>query len=192
LIDGFTQIVQAAGEITINPKLDEIVSLLSGYSSKIYSNCVIYSDALYNCLKQGNMMINTSVDAGTRETFAKIKGVDRFEQVCGNIRRYAKAGMVELKYIFLPGINDNEADVDGFIGFIEDILNDCGNIASVIVTKNYRILSPLGEHTLNMIKRLLSAAKARSLMTHIADNNFLPGDLARLPGRVADEKHSID
>lgn len=63
--------------------------------------------------------INVSIDAGTAETWKKIKGVDNFEEVCMNLADYYKAscrpGQVTLKYIILPGINDSEEDYESLM-----------------------------------------------------------------------------
>lgn len=66
-------------------------------------------------------MIYCSVDAGTVETFRKVKGVDGFDRVCENLREYAKHGPVILKYILLDGINHTDQDLKGFFKLADEV-----------------------------------------------------------------------
>ena len=73
-----------------------------------------------------------SLDSGTRKTFAQIKGVDCFDKVKNNIRKYSKNGRVVLKYIILPNVNDNIDDIKGFLSFAKEIGTD-----SIEIVRNY-------------------------------------------------------
>ena len=92
--------------------------------------------------------MNVSIDAGTRETFHKIKGVDGFERVCENLQEYHKAGCVTLKYIFLPGINDKKEDIDGFVDL-------CIELKCKIVVIEQNIYDDVNDYTIEQIERLL-------------------------------------
>ncbi len=72
------------------------------------------------------MIVRSSFDAGTPETYAKIKGVDCFEKMLENIRHYLQAPYFVLnpKYLFQPGINDNERDVENFAQICEELQVD--------------------------------------------------------------------
>jgi len=65
-------------------------------------------------IAEGHGAVEVSVDAGTRETYAKVKGVDALERVVANIGRYRERGPVNLKFI---GTTENLADkdVEGFV-----------------------------------------------------------------------------
>ena len=45
--------------------------------------------------------ITTSIDAGTEETFQKVRGAKRFEKVLSNLKLYSKLNpdLVTIKYI---------------------------------------------------------------------------------------------
>jgi molybdenum cofactor biosynthesis enzyme MoaA len=67
----------------------------------------------------GGIMI--SVDAGTRETFKRIKGIDAFDKVWENIKKYYDFGSrMLLKYIFVDE-NSNDTDVERFIKNVVNI-----------------------------------------------------------------------
>lgn len=111
----------SSGEITIHPYKERILSMVEDKQAIFYTNAFIYDDGIAkNLAKNKNSKINLSVDAGTSQTWARVKGVDNFNEVVDNLIAYRKAsvgpGQIDLKYIVLPGINDSEED---FVGLIE-------------------------------------------------------------------------
>ena len=121
----------STGELTVHPKCQEILSLLDGYNTLLFTNAGMYNEGIAGLMSRGQMAIVTSLDCGTPEAFKKIKAVDMFSEVCGNLTRYAASGgCIILKYIMLPDINDNAADIEGFlslawkIGAVVQISND--------------------------------------------------------------------
>lgn len=62
-----------------------------------------------------------SLDSGTRETYKKIKRVDKFDDVVNNVKRYIKEIGEEfsfhliMKYIILKDMNDNKEEIDKWI-----------------------------------------------------------------------------
>ena len=76
----------------------------------------IYREKLKDLMENGRITsIITSLDAGTPETFKKIKQRDMFCKVLDNLSKYpVNKTNLNLKYIFLEGVNDNETDIDGF------------------------------------------------------------------------------
>ena len=109
--------------------LKEFKNLVAAFLSKKCKRFVI----LMNAIKYipifdiiGNIMecsFIISLDCGTRETYAKIKQVDAFEQTISNIKRIkAKTtAAVTLKYIIIKGVNDNKAELEQFFCVIQDI-----------------------------------------------------------------------
>ena len=113
LLTDSTIISYAAGEITILPNLDVLLKETMPYPKVIATNALIYDRAIAELPRVIHMSV--SVDAGTRETYAKVKGKDAFDLVWKNIKLYKASGIKMIcKYIFIPE-NSNEADVDGFI-----------------------------------------------------------------------------
>ena len=74
----------------------------------------------YYRLKDGSFL-NISLDAGTKSTYAAVKGLDVFEEVIETLRRYKYAGSyMLLKYIILPE-NCNKNDFDGFVKLAQEL-----------------------------------------------------------------------
>ena len=70
-------------------------------------------------MKKNLVNILVSTDSGTRETYKKIKLVDKHNNVWNNIKKYAKHQqndlLVKTKYIIIPRVNDNEKEIREFI-----------------------------------------------------------------------------
>ncbi len=103
------------GEITIHPFKERIYDLLSESHASFLSNCFVFDDRIAQQLKKdGGSSINFSIDAGTNETWERVKGTDNFTEVCDNVSHYhantIRKGQIILKYIVLPGVNDSLSD----------------------------------------------------------------------------------
>jgi len=115
----------ANGEFFANRHCDEMLDILlqTKWKIQLISNYSIYNEKFATLLENGRVKRSTtSLDAGTRETFQKIKQVDRFDKVVENLKRYPlDKTRFSIKYIFLEGINDNETDIDGFYEIAKEI-----------------------------------------------------------------------
>jgi len=132
-----------AGEFTISPYKTEIVKLIKEkkWKGRILTNGFIYLEELKDLLSEKNIKLNVSLDSGKAETFAKIKGVDCFDKVVENLKKYATSGgEIQLKYIVLDGINCEKTDIDGFIGIAKEI-----NATVVISRNNTTTLLPVAD-----------------------------------------------
>lgn len=106
------------GEPTLNPSFDGVTEdlIARGGSGLVYSNCVKYSKVIENHLGTG-LTVVTSLDAGRPETYAVLRGGDRFVQVWDHIARYIAAAGPEgftAKYIVLE-TNCRDVELGGFV-----------------------------------------------------------------------------
>ncbi|GHV57097.1 hypothetical protein FACS1894216_21460 [Synergistales bacterium] len=154
----------AFGEVTINPKREELYKCLEKSENYIFTNASVYDEKLTDLLKKGNTGLNVSLDSGTRETFRVIKGVDLFGRVCKNLMRYSqeKPGCLVLKYILLPGFNDNVNDIDGFLKLCED-----AKAGMIQIWTDIFDASPMGDHAKNMLYYLVDKIKEKGLLCMI-------------------------
>jgi len=174
-IDTNTVIICAAGEITVHPLRNKIFAAIQNHPCWFFTNASVYSEKIAEILLKGRSRLCPSIDAGTRETFAKIKGVDLFDKVCENLRRYSLDAFVHLKYIFLPGINDNEDDINGFIQLCEKL-----NIKAVDVTRDRFDPRPLTDHTICMVARMLNGLQEIGVCAYAPDYIFLTRSTEKL------------
>lgn len=101
----------SSGEIAVHPYRERIMALVKGKPTMFYTNCMKFDEAVAQNLRENpNSAINLSIDAGTRETWKRVKGIDNFDQVLENLVKYHAASVrpeqITLKYIVMPGIND--------------------------------------------------------------------------------------
>jgi sulfatase maturation enzyme AslB (radical SAM superfamily) len=182
VVDKNTVVEMASGEITLNPLRERILSAIRDYPCWIYSNASGYEEQISEILAFGRSKLIVSIDCGTRETFTKIKGVDFFEKVVRNIREYSSHGLVELKYIVLPGINDNDADINGVIELCKS-----AKIKLFDISRNLHDMSALNERSLDAIVCLCGKLQALSINVSIPEWLFTgTGDYRRVQEKIAE------
>jgi hypothetical protein len=109
----------ASGEIAIHPYRNRFLDLVGNRVAFFFTNCFKYDPRVAaNLAANPESGILFSVDAGTRETWRKVKGFDNYDAIVENLHRYrigARPSQLRLKYIIFPGINDGQADFEGAI-----------------------------------------------------------------------------
>ncbi|MCL2638021.1 MAG: radical SAM protein [Oscillospiraceae bacterium] len=148
----------ADGEITINPDKKEIYEYLNEFSQiNISTNGLIYSPEIAELLNSGKCNIIVSMDAGTAETFAKIKSVDGWERVCDTLRKYSAESekAIVLKYILLPDINETREEIDGFFELVREIKPRHVIISTDFINPNLTF----SEHSIEMAKYFCNQAE---------------------------------
>ena len=128
---------------------------------------MIYDKSIAEILAGNRGYLVVSVDAGTRETFYKVKGVDAFDRVCDTLRRYSDKSekAIYLKYIFLPGVNDNKAEVDSFFALATDV-----KAARVIISSDKPNPHLVNSHVISMAEYFLSKAKEYAIVCETYSN----------------------
>ena len=81
-----------------------------------HSSGIKYSQVIEYALKQDKGSVVISLDSATSKTYKNIKQVDCFNKVCETIKNYSKANSdnVIIKYIIIPGENDNILEINKF------------------------------------------------------------------------------
>lgn len=153
LSDSYSVILSTAGEPLLHPKRQEFYQAFDGTELVINTNGSIWDEKLFELMNREKVLLDVSLDAGTAETYAKIKnvGLKALDAVKKNLSAYAKAkvGIVALKYLFVPGINDQQEDVDGFVQICEEV-----GAVFVIVAVDYFSKENITEQTKNAIRSL--------------------------------------
>lgn len=116
-------------------------ALKSNSPMGILSSGVKYSKEIEDALIYADTKLMISVDSGQESTYKKIKRVNAFHNVWKNLKKYIKAtqknpkSKVTIKYIIVPGINDNLIEAKAFIKKCEEV--KCKHIAFSI-EMNYK------------------------------------------------------
>lgn len=107
------------GEPTLLKEFPDILKLFIKHKYKMHvlSNGILYEKYIAKALKvnsENNLTI--SIDCGSRDVYKRIKGVDKFDVVINNIKRYLKESgensrNILIKYILIEGLNDNKEEI---------------------------------------------------------------------------------
>ena len=118
-------IILADGEPSLMPYLDDLCDLTDkkGWSINFNTSGIKYSQKLARTLaKNSRSNLSVGLDSGTAETYEKIKRVRTFDTVVDNLHKYHDAGVrIILKYILIPGLNDNLEDINRFIDIAKSV-----------------------------------------------------------------------
>jgi len=173
VIDTTTNAVLGSGEITVHPLRAEILQLFTENPCKFLINAVEYSTEVENVLKNGKSRINVSIDSGTPDTYRQIKGGGDYFRTLDNIRRYSRfANITDLKYILLPGTNDDTTNLDGFLDFAKEIG------ANVILSRDFNGIEAFEqklEEAEKAIEHFVENAKKRGI-SHFMSGNMSIGE----------------
>lgn len=105
----------------IMPNFDKFLEVIKRNKCKleVLTSGFIYQEKTKACIESGiEVCFTISLDAGTPETFNKIKRRPVWDRVLENIDKYISDGVkVVIKYIICKGYNDNQRDVEGFMSF---------------------------------------------------------------------------
>lgn len=109
----------SGGEPTLLKNFKEIVEYTQKHKigqMVVYSNASIYSPVIYEALKKNKIILTTSIDSGTKSTYAKIRGADLYDKVISNLIRYRNSGTncLWLKYVVTDS-NRTDDDMWGFV-----------------------------------------------------------------------------
>jgi MoaA/NifB/PqqE/SkfB family radical SAM enzyme len=83
-------VLHGIGEPLLNPEIFDIVAWLKARGPRVLFNSDaigLTADRAQRLVACGLDELRVSMDAATRETYRRLRGVDRFERVTGNVRR---------------------------------------------------------------------------------------------------------
>lgn len=197
MLDGCSCIRFEGGEITANPYKEklyacakQITQQFPNIQFQILSNGFIYDQEIADLLLLGrNSYLMCDLDAGTPETYIKVKGFNKFSTVCENLKKYAQYGTIKLKYIVLPNWNDSQADYEGIIALIKEL-----NVSELILSLEFG-LSRTGNRmdvreALYAVARLMVLLKENGIEAVLPDA-FWKREDAVVAKRLCHEIHSL-
>lgn len=107
------------GEATELKEFDNIIKFFERNDEKHYfiqSSGIKYSKSIEKILESGKGEVNISPDSGCKDTYKKIKKVNKYNNVYDSIKKYNKKthenSVFVSKYVIIPDVNDNIRDVD--------------------------------------------------------------------------------
>jgi len=175
LLNDNSTIIISMGEITINHRKNEIFDAVEKYRLSVFTNAIVFDERMAELTARPGSEQTVSVDAGTRETYKKVKGLDMFDRVWENITRYADRGVkFVLKYIFLPE-NSNDVDVEGFIQEISKVKN----VVKILISSNMLRQAPHTDEQIRLIVKMYKLAKQNNISANF-NKTFSTNDMERI------------
>ena len=165
----------------------DLLDILKPYPICFWTNAVAFSKKMavmltYPGNESGKSRLIISLDAGTDDTFFRIKGVDCFKTVKQNIRRYreytTESSQICLKYVFVDTINDNEVDIVEFIKFCAETQSVC------VISRDFTNVSRLSDHAIDMVKRCIVECIRSGCSYYVITKNFRCDELIHLGERI--------
>jgi len=155
-------IIYESGEIAITPDNKFLLSYAldnPDFIFRISTNAIIYSPLISQIISQNKeSYVAVDMDAGTPETYLKVKGVNKFYKVIENLKKYVTHGKVEVKYIIIPDMNDDEVNLCGTVNVAKEL-----KLKSMVISPEFQLINSKDQFAKR--KMLYSAAKLMNILT---------------------------
>lgn len=169
------QVVWGGGEPTLDKTFETIVNEIQDFANpkiyhRVFTNSVRYHESISKFLKNGLIKIVTSIDAGTPETFAKIRGRNKFYNVFENLEKYSliNSKKITVKYI-LTEENTTFLELEKFVeNCLKYKLSDCCFQISMNFKKD-----KLSLNFLKSIIFLMSVFKKNKIFKFFGDDHIM-------------------
>lgn len=115
------------GSIAVLKEFPDLVKIFLKHGVKniqFFTNGIKYLPQIVDASKKCSSHIICSIDSGTRETFKRLKLVDKFDDVVKNLKKYRSKSKnldIHTKYILIEGVNDNIDELSKFFDVIESV-----------------------------------------------------------------------
>mgnify|MGYP003293593463 CR=1 FL=1 len=129
-------VIFQGGEPTIMEHFDDLIDLFNKQNAniKVNTSAIRFSRVLSDGMETGKILTCISLDSGCRETYNKVKYVDKFDVVIESIKKYSDSAnksqggsRLVIKYLFVPGYNDTIEEIDLFFEKMKEL-----NIKNVV------------------------------------------------------------
>jgi len=113
------------GNVSVLDEFEDLVNIFIENGVKrieIATNGIKYLPIIEQICSKTFVDVNISIDSGCRETYKRIKTVDKFDDLVENLKKYAKLPiLLRLKYILVRGVNDNKEELEKYLYLMNEI-----------------------------------------------------------------------
>ena len=105
-------------------------------TQRFFSNAINYSEEIAELLRNNIASLTTSVDAGSVANFKIVRGVNQYNKVLSNLKKYfdCSSKNTVIKFIFTE-LNSSESEI---LGFVKDIKKYGLSKANFLISSNYK------------------------------------------------------
>jgi pyruvate-formate lyase-activating enzyme len=178
----------ANGEMTASPWRKQVWQDLEkcNWNILVPTNGIIFDENLAQLIYEGRANTYIDFDAGTKNTFKTIRGVDAFEKVIDNVNRYIdRSGdyknNISVKYLFLEGKNDSEEELSAFI----EIAKEIGAIV-IISNDNFTLPNRMTENLMQTMRNFIIDCDNNNLRIGIGRHCFNAEDYSDLMNLICE------
>ncbi len=172
MVNDLFSVLYAVGESCLNEKRFSLYDYCveKKYFLDVFSNCSVFDDALFQAAHNSPVIIRKSFDAGTPETYYKIKGVKMWDKMLDNVRHYLEAPYFGFnpKYLFVPEVNDNEKDVELFVEICKELKVDFVTLVFSFLADDFYG----SEHAKEMFAYLVDLLSKNNIFTASVDTLY--------------------
>jgi molybdenum cofactor biosynthesis enzyme MoaA len=126
LLEDDVHVVWGGGEPTLSSKFKQVTKDLIDnekiHKIRVLSNSLKFSEDLYKFVSSEKIRIVTSIDAGTQDTFQKVRGKGNLIQVLENLKKYSEKisshENLTIKYI-ITNDNQNSFEIKSFVDLVK-------------------------------------------------------------------------
>jgi len=133
------QVAWGGGEPTIVKDFTKLLSFvnesMNPKTQRFFTNAINYSEEIAELLKSNKGSVTTSVDAGTVETFKKVRKVNQYEKVLKNLKKYydCSPNNLVIKYI----LTEDNSSYEEINSFAKDMIKLGLSKANFLISSNY-------------------------------------------------------
>ncbi|WP_342212491.1 radical SAM protein [Roseibium aquae] len=134
-------IAWGGGEPTALRDFDQVFSFaqerFQPKTQRIFTNALKYSPVIQAAVDERRVSLTTSIDAGTADTFEKIRRSSGMEKVFKHLQAYSRQSpdLVTIKYIF---VSENHASME-LDGFVDKIIAHDLQACSFLISTDFKI-----------------------------------------------------
>tara|TARA_B100000029_G_scaffold513672_1_gene613959 strand:+ start:11134 stop:12447 length:1314 start_codon:yes stop_codon:yes gene_type:complete len=133
------QVAWGGGEPTITKDFKKLIGFVNNSmkpkTQRFFSNAINFSEEIADLLKKNKASITTSVDAGSAETFKKVRKVNQYDKVLKNLKKYydCSPNNLVIKYI----LTDENSSFDEVEKFVKDMKKYGLSKSNFLISSNY-------------------------------------------------------
>jgi poly(ribitol-phosphate) beta-N-acetylglucosaminyltransferase len=167
-------IAWGGGEPTIGQEFNSFFTMankkFNPRTQIVFTNALKHSVVLQEALDNKVTSITTSIDAGSEETFRKVRGVKGLDKVLSNLRLYStiNPNLVTIKYIF----TDNNHELKELEKFINKIIENDLIKCNFLISANFKAESLTDQRIFSMMILYWLLYKKRILTVTFDDHIY--------------------
>lgn len=119
LVDKNTEIVFACGDASLHPEFDKLMYFFINYEMKnvvIHTSAQRYCHSIAEALGKNIAKVVVSLDSGCPYIYERVKGINKFDIVIANLKRYLEyedksKKQITINYTLVERVNDNKKEI---------------------------------------------------------------------------------